>query len=165
MTNVVPRRRIYPGGLVYERGEHYQFLPNHHRRLSPVEYIVDPATGCWLWQRGLYRDGYGAKWDIETHTQVRAHRWYYEQRYGPIPEGLTVDHVHERGCRYRHCVNPEHLEPVTKGENVRRGRHVALKETCRAGGHPWVEENIHVDPRTGKRSCLTCRWERNHKLR
>jgi hypothetical protein len=47
---------------------------------------------------------------------VLAHRWAYEHFIGPIPAGLEIDHL----CRVRHCVNPAHLEPVTKSENRRR---------------------------------------------
>ena len=48
---------------------------------------------------------------------VLAHRVYYERHVGPVPEGLELDHL----CRNPGCVNPEHLEPVTHAENIRRG--------------------------------------------
>jgi hypothetical protein len=48
---------------------------------------------------------------------VPAHRLFYEERYGPIPEGHQLDHL----CRQPACVNPAHLEPVTQTENIRRG--------------------------------------------
>jgi len=47
---------------------------------------------------------------------VRAHRFAYELLVGPIPEGMDLDHV----CGVRLCVWPEHLEPVTHAENLRR---------------------------------------------
>ena len=46
-----------------------------------------------------------------------AHRWSYQHHIGPVPEGLVLDHL----CRVRHCVNPDHLEPVTSRENTLRG--------------------------------------------
>lgn len=54
--------------------------------------------------------------------RVRAHRVYYERKYGPIPHGLEPDHL----CGIKACVNPDHIEPVTHTENVRRGTHTKL---------------------------------------
>lgn len=80
---------------------------------------VDTETGCWLWQLSTDPSGYG---QIFFEGRIlRAHRAAYETWVGPIPDGLVIDHVHERGCRHRHCVNPAHLEPVTRTENARRG--------------------------------------------
>lgn len=70
----------------------------------------EPNTGCWLWLGTLSDNGYG----IYAHR--RAHRIAFEQMKGGIPPGLDLDHL----CRVRCCVNPEHLEPVTRKENCRR---------------------------------------------
>lgn len=83
-------------------------------------------TPCWIWQlkkthpTARSSGGYGTL--RAKGKEYLAHRYYYEQHRGPIPEGLTLDHL----CRVRHCVNPEHLEPVTHLENVRRGRSMKL---------------------------------------
>ena len=76
------------------------------------------GAGCWPWTAGLTDDGYG---------QIRnpggsqlAHKVLYEALYGPVPEGLELDHVAARGCTTKACVNPGHLEPVPHLENVRR---------------------------------------------
>jgi hypothetical protein len=70
---------------------------------------------CWFWTARTSQDGYG--WFAPfTHGDMPAHRFAYQLLIGPIPDGLTLDHL----CRNTLCVNPRHLEPVTNSENVRR---------------------------------------------
>lgn len=77
-------------------------------------YVPDrPDDGCWLWT-GHTNGSYGVFWDGERHRLT--HRFAYELVLGPIPEGLVLDHL----CRTPRCVRPDHLEPVTQQENVRR---------------------------------------------
>lgn len=99
----------------YVKGEPIRFINGHNRRKSPVEYVVDQETGCWIWQRGINAYGYGRAYD--KGKTVQAHRLFYERKYGPIPDGLDPDHL----CRNRACVNPDHMELVSRAENVRRG--------------------------------------------
>lgn len=75
------------------------------------------ASGCWLWTGKKGSKGYGlVHVDAKAGTQQQAHRAAYELTIGTIPEGLELDHL----CRVRPCVNPAHLEPVTRAENMRR---------------------------------------------
>lgn len=131
---------------------------------------VDQETGCWLWTAGTDGRGYGLFWHGRRGSggkMHRAHRWAYEVLVGPIPDGLELDHL----CRVRPCVNPDHLEPVTHLENVRRGilgtdQHPnRLKTHCKQG-HPFSPENTRVG-RDGKRACRTChrRWLQEWKAR
>lgn len=75
----------------------------------------DHSTGCWEWTAYISELGYGQF--KAFGAMVRAHRFAYELLIGPIPEGLEIDHL----CQNRGCVNPDHLEPVSHIENVRRG--------------------------------------------
>lgn len=82
-------------------------------------YVVDEATGCWLWSGSISSTGYGTQYIHRSsgrHTLL-AHRWMYERKVGPIPEGLDIDHL----CQTKRCVNPDHLEPVLPSVNCQRG--------------------------------------------
>ena len=77
---------------------------------------------CWPWKGAVVRGKYGAvygQWYGRSLT-LKAHRVAYTFTVGPIPEGLTLDHVVARGCGGGLCCNPGHMEPVTQEENVRR---------------------------------------------
>lgn len=81
-------------------------------------YIVDAETGCWNWTGAVTRGGYGrASVKIgDRHRGTSAHRASWIAHNGPVSPGLEVDHL----CRNRSCINPDHLEPVTRAENNRR---------------------------------------------
>lgn len=109
--------------------------------------LADKTDECWNWSGSIHRLGYGqVRWGGGFR---KAHRVAYELAIGPIPDGLELDHL----CRNRRCVRPDHLEPVTHAENVRRGR--VHKTTCR-NGHPY-EGNLVIDTASGARRCRTCR--------
>lgn len=113
--------------------------------------------GCIVWTGGKTLGGYGIFAGVTARgeeTKVMAHRWSYEHHVGPIGEGLDIDHL----CRNRACVNPSHLEPVTRLENIRRA--AALKSHCPAG-HPYDQANTYVRPGTVHRKCRTCARERD----
>lgn len=116
-------------------------------RAAPAVRAVDPAD-CVLWTGCLDRDGYGAKW--VDGRRVMVHRWAYEQRYGPIPSGLELDHL----CRKKACYNPDHLEAVTGPENIRRAK---WREHCKHG-HAYTPENT-MWQKDGRRKCRICRTE------
>lgn len=136
------------------------------RRFSAEErFERDQAyTGdCIVWTGTLSSTGYGCL-SIEN-VPVLAHRYAYERVYGPIPQGLEIDHL----CRNRACVNLAHLEPVTCKVNVNRGSlaHVnreraANAKTCR-NGHPLTEETRL--PAHQRLRCLICRREKLRRWR
>lgn len=112
--------------------------------------VVDDATGCWLYT-GHTVNGYAqVKW---RGRNPRLHRLVYEQAVGPIPAGLVLDHL----CRRRHCVRPEHLEPVTQWVNIMRGRGLAPEQAARSAcpqGHAYTDANTKVY--RGRRYCRAC---------
>lgn len=119
-------------------------------------YVVDEETGCWLYTKGLNAYGYGQF--RYNNKNVSAHRLAYELTYGPIPDGLCIDHVWVRGCRYHNCINPSHLEVVTYAENSARG--VLARRTHCYHGHPFSEENTYMaldrNSMTYYRRCIIC---------
>lgn len=102
-------------------GMPYRYAHGHDRCKSGQPYSIENRgykTPCWVWQRHINKSGYGMMRDHSMGGKLRsAHRTYYEQRRGKVPDGMTLDHL----CRVRQCVNPEHLEPVTHLVNVLRG--------------------------------------------
>jgi hypothetical protein len=76
--------------------------------------IPEPNSGCWLWL--LSPDGHGYASGTLKGKTVRAHRLSHIAYKGPIPPGLTIDHL----CRNKVCVNPDHLEAVSRVENIKR---------------------------------------------
>jgi hypothetical protein len=123
------------------------------------------AGGCWLWQTGLYPNGY-AKFSINGEA-FYGHRVAWHLVHGsPVPP--TLDHL----CRIRHCVNAaRHLEGVTQRENLHRSP--ITQATLRAAkthcpkGHAYVGVNLYIEPKTGNRKCRACMAEasRRHYLR
>lgn len=132
------------------------FADTDAQRYITERVVYDPATGCWLWSRGLLTTGYGsAKRDGRSRG---AHRVAFELYRGPVPDGLVLDHL----CQVRCCVNPAHLEVVTNRENVRRGLRSDTATHC-SRGHSWAEhERRH---RNGRRYCRACHREADRRYR
>lgn len=123
-------------------------------RLPRFARLVKQVGDCHEWIGHRTPDGYG--WAFVLRKQVLAHRYFYERLVGPIPEGLTLDHL----CRNRACVNPAHLEPVTLRVNILRGMAVSAvnaRKTHCSQGHELSGDNIR--PYRGRRVCRTCRRE------
>lgn len=135
--------------------------------MLPDKYANRIDVGdCWHWTGTRDRRGYGRL--SNPHRSSLAHRAIYEILVAAIPDGLTLDHL----CRNHGCVNPDHLEPVTQAENVRRGlAGITTRARCQAithcpRGHPYDDANTWRD-RHGWRHCRKClaRQMRDKKAR
>jgi len=108
------------------------------------------TTDCLVWKGAVNSKGY-ACFAVAGKSHL-AHRVAWEDANGPIPDGLTIDHL----CRVRNCVNVAHMELVTIAENGRRARVAAgyhIGGTC-GRGHHLSDENIRH--RRGRLECITC---------
>lgn len=84
---------------------------------SILSRVESPREDCQLWPGAVDR-GYGRVW-VDGRA-ARVHRVVWELKHGPIPEGMTIDHL----CRIRACCNTEHMELVSQSVNTKRARHV-----------------------------------------
>jgi len=141
-------------------------LPGYSSWHKPLKDRIlektDRSGECWLWLGSRYLSGYGML-SIKSRA-TPAHRVSYQEFVGRIPEGFQIDHL----CRVRHCVNPNHLEPVTQQENLRRAPYTASdlqrSKTHCPQGHFYAGENLYVTP-TGGRACRACRSEHTRRYR
>lgn len=133
-------------GEAAPRQAHYPWPENLLRRLRFM------PSGCIEFTGVLDRHGYGRT--ARDGRTVGAHRAAYELVHGPVAQDLDLDHL----CRNRACVNPAHLEPVSRQENLLRGDTIpaayARRTHCKHG-HLYDEANTRVDERGGRR-CRAC---------
>lgn len=136
-------------------------------------FLAKIAAGpncCWQWTGAKNRNGYGnflpdGRRTIDGQPVQRryklAHRYAYEQFVGPIPDGMEIDHL----CKNPSCVNPKHLEAVSRYENIMRSdcfTAVHAKKTHCPKGHPYSGDNLFFS-KDGARQCRACSRARYHE--
>ena len=75
--------------------------------------VLKSDDECWMWTGSTVTFGHGRA-SRDGGANVLAHRFAYEQVYGPIPNGLCVLHA----CDTPGCVNPAHLHLGTQLDNI-----------------------------------------------
>ena len=113
---------------------------------------VKKTESCWLWTGAKNNRGYGHVGWVQADGVMRwlyVHRLSYEWARGPIADGHELDHL----CQVPACVNPDHLEQVTRAVNASR---VGERKTACVRGHDYAEPNVYVGT-DGRRQCRACR--------
>ena len=123
--------------------------------LSKIELFGE----CWIWSGYVSKGGYG-QFSVGRKT-VLAHRFSHFAFIGDVADDLQVDHV----CRNPSCVNPDHLQAITRIQNRRRGKDIIggeVRTHCRHG-HMLSAENVYEW--RGKKACKVCRRNSVRKFR
>lgn len=116
-----------------------------------------PDGDCWISTYSTASHGYAQiGWSgPEERRVVLAHRASWERVHGPVPAGMTLDHI----CKTKRCVNPKHLRLLSNFENARRtfGRDWPLGECV--NGHSNENLETFTDGRTGCGICAKTIWK------
>lgn len=118
--------------------------------------ILEPNTGCWLWQKSTQRYGYGAfcvKNKVHTASRIS-----YLLFNGNIPDNLFVLHK----CDIPACCNPNHLflgnQSINMKDCVKKKRHATSNNFCKYG-HEFTLENTRFYQRKNgvQKVCKECK--------
>lgn len=122
--------------------------------------VVVNEFGCWEWGKNIESKNYASFKVAAINKLLPAHRFSYELYRRMVKRELEMDHL----CRNPCCVNPWHVEPVTRAENLRRviPYMVGSQEPCCYYGHPFTQENT-IEQKWGQRLCRTCMQELSTK--
>lgn len=116
-----------------------------------ISKLENGPNGCILSTYSTGSHGYSQVGWVENsqRTMVLGHRLAWEVFMGPIPSGMTIDHI----CHNRRCVNLAHLRLLSLPDNA-RGNGQIDKTHC-PSGHPYSGSNLYLDPK-GYRRCREC---------
>lgn len=120
----------------------------------------EDGKGCWVSGYSTGSHGYAQiGWTDQGERRLwLAHRIAWFASNGPIPDGLTVDHL----CRERKCINPAHLRLLSNWDNARRNGWSELED------YPleWTCPRNHGKPRRESNGqCPDCQRDTNIRYR
>lgn len=95
-------------------------MPHAGQTVKPLVALPKDPDGCWPWLGPVSPTGHGHK--TYCGRMIGAHRWMWEQLFGPIPAGLVVFHT----CDRKDCVNPHHLRLGSQADANRQAVHATL---------------------------------------
>jgi HNH endonuclease len=155
-TSIATRNRKDRGWV---KGEPVPFIHGHNPTLPLLTRIgrfwsrvkLFPTSGwpdCLEWGGFINANGYGVC-SCFNGISRSAHRVAYILTFGPIPDGLEPDHL----CKNTACINPFHLEPVTKTVNIRRSSITRLSETLAVEIRTSTESERTIARRLGVHRC------------
>jgi hypothetical protein len=114
---------------------------------------VKKGKYCWLWTGFCNDRGYGQfHVPMGDGRPINAHRFAYEELHGPVSRQLDIHHI----CKNKRCVNPMHLEPVTRKEHPDSAPSVQRAKTHCPQGHAYSTENTWLHPQEKSRHCRMC---------
>lgn len=123
---------------------------------------INKKTQCWEWQ-GALKAKPGLPYGFFSHNGKNrlAHRVSYEWWVGNISSELEINHK----CNNPSCCNPEHLEQVTRHENLMKSNGITAKNARKTHcpqGHPLSGDNLQINNQ-GRRTCRTCNIRRSRE--
>lgn len=111
------------------------------------------TPSCWIWTGYIDKDGYGM---LTDRSRYLVHRISYQLYNGKIIDNMVIDHL----CKNRKCVNPNHLDMITKQENNLRSSSPSSinirKKKCKHG-HILTNENTYIQKFTYRKPRRLCR--------
>lgn len=128
---------------VDKEGPYPDYFPGHGR--------------CWIWTGAStpYSNGRYGNFRGHNSRMISSHRFSWELANGPC-DAPAIDHL----CRVTLCCNPDHLDPCTDFENMRRGFSIASRYYWKLGcGKPGHPAEFDVVWSNGQRGCRSCKHE------
>jgi hypothetical protein len=118
-TKLAPRNHSALGWI---KGEPFEYVSQHQGNKKRKDYVEQDCgfdTPCHVWQ-GQPSQRYPSV-KIKGKPK-KVHIWFWEQRWGSVPNGLVVHHR----CDNPRCCNIEHLGIVTSAVNTQLGPRTKL---------------------------------------